>query len=276
MSALRSSTRAGFHAGPPGLCAAFSAACLASPAAVLAVLVAAFATLVPSYTWIAPGSRRRGAAARLRLLPLVCLCAMPGLAAEAPAKAATPPARTVLVLGDSISAAYGMSLEQGWVARLGERLSGAGLRFVNASISGDTSAGGLRRLPDLLAEHQPELVVIELGGNDGLRGHPTTALRDNLEAMAGMAMNAGAEVLILPMEIPPNYGPRYTRGFRAAFRDAAEASGAHLGPFLLDGIATDPTLMQSDGIHPTAEAQPLIADRLQDVVAGLLAGGAGG
>ena len=178
--------------------------------------------------------------------------------------------RTVLVLGDSISAAYGMALEEGWVARLGERLAAKGTRFVNASISGDTSAGGLRRLPALLAEHRPDLLVLELGGNDGLRGHPTSALRDNLTAMAELAIDAGAEVLILPMEIPPNYGPRYTSSFRAAFRDAASASGAHLGPFLLEGIATDPSLMQPDGIHPTVEAQPLIADRLEAILAGLL------
>lgn len=181
-------------------------------------------------------------------------------------------AARVVVLGDSISAAYGMALEQGWVSLLAERLSGAKAseHFVNASISGDTTAGGLRRLPALLESHRPEVLIVELGGNDGLRGYPTTKLRDNLTAMAELGRAAGARVLILPMEIPPNYGPRYTRAFRASFREAAEASGAELGPFLLDGIATNPELMQADGIHPTAAAQELIADLLEPVIGSLL------
>jgi acyl-CoA thioesterase-1 len=185
---------------------------------------------------------------------------------------ATPSRAPVLVLGDSISAAYGMDLEQGWVALVADRLQrgGNGPEIINASISGDTSAGGLRRLPALLAEHQPQLLVIELGGNDGLRGYPTGKLRDNLAAMARLGLDAGAEVLILPMEIPPNYGPRYTGAFRQAFRDAAEASGARLGPFILQDIATRTELMQADGIHPTQEAQPLIAERLVPVLASLL------
>ena len=195
--------------------------------------------------------------------------------AHSAAGTATPDPQTgqpVLVLGDSISAAYGMDLEEGWVALLAKRLQGDGgaPEVVNASISGDTSAGGLRRLPALLAEHEPRLLVIELGGNDGLRGYPTGKLRDNLVAMARLASEAGAQVLILPMEIPPNYGPRYTSAFRQAFRDAAAASGARLGPFILQDIATRPELMQDDGIHPTAEAQPLIADRLAPVLASLL------
>ena len=186
--------------------------------------------------------------------------------------AAARDAARVVVLGDSISAAYGMALEQGWVRILAERLSGenAPEDFVNASISGDTTAGGLRRLPALLESHRPEVLVVELGGNDGLRGYPTKKLRDNLTAMAKLGRAAGAKVLILPMEIPPNYGPRYTRAFRASFREAAEASGAALGPFLLDGIATNPDLMQADGIHPTAAAQGLIADLLEPVIGPLL------
>lgn len=170
-----------------------------------------------------------------------------------------------------------MALEQGWVAVLARRLADKGLdsRFINASISGDTSAGGLRRLPQLLDEHQPQLLIVELGGNDGLRGYPTATLRDNLAQMAALGHEAGARVLILPMEIPPNYGPRYTRAFREAFREAAEAAGATLGPFLLDDIATRSGLMQDDGIHPTVEAQPLIADRLQPIVEALLDSGAG-
>jgi acyl-CoA thioesterase-1 len=180
----------------------------------------------------------------------------------------------VLVLGDSISAAFGMSLEQGWVAELARRFDDAGSDrdFINASISGDTSAGGLRRLPALLDEHDPAVLLIELGGNDGLRGYPTDKLRDNLVRMAGLAQDRGAKVLILPMEIPPNFGPRYTAAFRAAFRDAAASSGAQLGPFILEDIATQTQLMQSDGIHPRVEAQALMAERIQPVLAELIAG----
>ncbi len=181
----------------------------------------------------------------------------------------------VLVLGDSISAAYGMSLEQGWVALMERRMRDEGtwadIEFINASISGDTSAGGLRRLPALLEEHAPQLLIIELGGNDGLRGYPTSKLRENLTRMAEIAAEASSRVLILPMEIPPNYGPRYTSAFREAFRQAATDTGGTLGPFMLENIATDPELMQDDGIHPTQAAQPLIVDRLQGVVEAALA-----
>lgn len=168
------------------------------------------------------------------------------------------------MLGDSISAAYGMSLEQGWVALLARQLAEQfpAIEVVNASISGDTSGGGLRRLPALLDEHAPRLVVLELGGNDGLRGYPTRTLRDNLVTMASLALERGARVLILPMEIPPNYGPRYTSAFRDSFREAAQTTGATLGPFLLENIATRPALMQEDGIHPTVAAQALIVDNL--------------
>lgn len=213
----------------------------------------------------AGGATPAGAA---RALVAMLLAGFLAIVVATPARAGA----SILVLGDSISAAYGMSLEQGWVALLEHRLAVDGFegRIINASISGDTSAGGLRRLPVLLEEYEPQLLVLELGGNDGLRGYPTTALRDNLTEMAELGIAAGALVLILPMEIPPNYGPRYTRSFRAAFREAAEASGARLGPFMLDGIATEISLMQDDGIHPTAAAQPLIADRLAPVVKSLL------
>lgn len=179
----------------------------------------------------------------------------------------------ILVVGDSISAAYGMSLEQGWAALLERQLRGRwpDARVINASISGDTSAGGARRLPKLLEEHAPDLVVIELGGNDGLRGYPTSKLEANLSFMAEAASAAGAQVLILPMEIPPNYGPRYTRSFRESYERAATDTGATLGPFLLDGIATEARLMQQDGIHPTVEAQPMITDIVQPVIETLLA-----
>ena len=140
---------------------------------------------------------------------------------------AAQPTRPILVLGDSISAAYGLSLEQGWVALLESRLENEDRPYhtVNASISGDTSAGGLRRLPALLASHEPDIVIIELGGNDGLRGYPITQLQDNLIEMVELSQNTGAETLILPMEIPPNLGKFYTDAFRASFVKAAEATG---------------------------------------------------
>lgn len=180
---------------------------------------------------------------------------------QAPTVSAAP---TVLVLGDSISAAYGMSLEQGWVALLEARLQEdyPGLRAVNASISGDTSAGGLRRLPQLIESHSPDLLILELGGNDGLRGYPTAQLEDNLRTMVAMATATGSRVLLLQMEIPPNYGPRYTRAFRETFTSAAQIDGANLGPFLMREVATNASLMQNDGIHPTAEAQPILLETL--------------
>lgn len=175
--------------------------------------------------------------------------------------AAAPRAQGVLVLGDSISAAFGMSLDQGWVALMARQLaeSHPDTPVVNASISGETTAGGLRRLPSLLQEHRPDVVVIELGGNDGLRGYPIPSLRDNLRQMVQLSQQAQAQVLLLPMEIPPNYGSRYTAAFRDSYRQVAESQGAVLGPFLLNGVATVDGMMQPDGIHPTVAAQPLMA-----------------
>ncbi|MEE4192644.1 MAG: arylesterase [Halieaceae bacterium] len=179
-------------------------------------------------------------------------------------QAAGSPAKTVLVMGDSISAAYGMSLDEGWVALLAGRLADShpDYQVVNASISGETSAGAAARLPALLEQHQPSVVIIELGGNDGLRGYPVNRLRDNLSAMAQQSQAAGAGVLILAMEIPPNYGTRYTKSFRESFTRVANDTGSQLSPFMLNGVATDPALMQDDGIHPTVEAQQLLLDNV--------------
>ena len=166
----------------------------------------------------------------------------------------------ILVLGDSISAAYGMSLEQGWVHLLSQQLAedDPPPEIINASISGETTSGGLRRLPDLLEQHTPGLVIIELGGNDALRGYPIKQLRANLENMVRLSMDSGAGVVLVAMEIPPNYGARYTEGFRESYTEVARNTGSTLAPFLLDGVATDPGLMQADGIHPSVEAQPII------------------
>jgi acyl-CoA thioesterase-1 len=176
------------------------------------------------------------------------------------------------VLGDSISAAYGMSLEQGWVAQLDARLQQRSpqYRVVNASISGETSVGGLQRLPALLLEHQPVVVIIELGGNDGLRGYPLKPFRENLTSMVTLAQQDGASVVLLPMEIPPNYGSRYTMGFRESYVQVASATNIVLAPFILEGIATDPTLMQADGIHPTVEAQPMLLAHILPTIVKIL------
>jgi acyl-CoA thioesterase-1 len=165
-----------------------------------------------------------------------------------------------LVLGDSISAAYGMSLEQGWVALMGRELSNThpDYTIVNASISGETTTGALQRLPALLEQHQPKFLVIELGGNDGLRGYPITTLRSNLFNMVAQGQDLDAQIILVPMEIPPNYGTRYTTGFRESFVVVANKTNSTLAPFLLADVAANPKLMQADGIHPTIEAQPLL------------------
>jgi acyl-CoA thioesterase-1 len=172
--------------------------------------------------------------------------------------------KQVLVLGDSISAAYGMDLEQGWVALLQQHLTANEDHWtvINASISGDTTGGGLQRLPDLLKRHTPDIVVIELGGNDGLRGFPITKLRENLTTLALSAQKTGASVLLLSMEIPPNFGRRYTTLFRDSYSIVAEQTNATIAPFILSNIALDADLMQRDGIHPTASAQSLLLENV--------------
>lgn len=175
-------------------------------------------------------------------------------------------AQGILIVGDSISAAFGLEIDQGWTALLEQRLEdqGADAKVINASVSGDTTAGGLARLPRLLEQHQPALVVIELGGNDGLRGMPPANMQQNLSAMVKQSQDAGAEVLLLGMRILPNYGVRYTQAFEQVFADVSEEYDVALMPFVLEGIAgeADQSLMQSDGIHPTAEAQPLLLDNV--------------
>jgi len=160
----------------------------------------------------------------------------------------------VLVVGDSLSAEYGIERGSGWVSRLGRRLAERAGQYtvVNASISGDTTSGGVARLPALLREHHPAVVVIELGGNDGLRGLPVRQMRANLEAMAAAARAAGARVLLVGMRIPPNYGAPYAEAFAAAFAQAARAQGTALLPFLLEGIDFGAEGFQPDRIHPLA------------------------
>ncbi|MCK7544589.1 arylesterase [Marinobacter bryozoorum] len=180
---------------------------------------------------------------------------MPGAAA----------ASTILVMGDSLSAAYGVETETAWVNLLRERLSEEDhdqWQVVNASISGETTDGGARRLPALLDRHQPDIVIIELGGNDGLRGFQPPVIRDNLSAMIEASREGGASVLLVGMQIPPNYGPRYTRMFADMFPDLSDQYNTGLVPFFLEGIYNGDGMMQDDGIHPTGEAQPLLLDNV--------------
>lgn len=186
---------------------------------------------------------------------------MLGLAAAAAGVGAAAPARRIVVLGDSLSAEYGLARGSGWVALLERKLADEKLAaaVINASISGDTTSGGRSRLPALLKAHRPSHVVIELGGNDALRGLPLAMTRDNLQAMARSAKAAGAKVMLVGMQVPPNYGARYTQDFAALFESVAKDEGAALVPFLLAGIADGPQaerLFQPDRIHPTAEAHP--------------------
>lgn len=171
-------------------------------------------------------------------------------------------AQSLLVVGDSISAAYGLDTRLGWVALLQQRLDEKGLSYqvVNASISGDTTAGGRSRLPALLEQHQPALVIIELGGNDGLRGLSLTAMQDNLAAMIAQAQAQGARVLLLGMRIPPNYGPRYSEGFYQVYQQLAAEQPVALVDFFLEGVGGVPGMIQNDGIHPTEAAQQQLLD----------------
>jgi len=182
----------------------------------------------------------------IRLL-LLCVCLAPGAAY----------ARTVLVVGDSLSAAYGIDTESGWVAQLQKRLNQQkpGYKVVNASISGDTTAGGLARLPQALIQHRPDVVILELGANDGLRGLPLEAMKKNLGAMIERARGAGARVLLVGIQLPPNYGQTYTQRFQRVYDELAAAQRVPLVPFLLDRVALEDGLMQADGVHPTAAAQ---------------------
>jgi len=181
-------------------------------------------------------------------------------------------AGTVLIVGDSISAGFGLDTSKGWGALLQQRLKKEGFddKVVNASISGDTSAGGLARLPAALAAHKPDVVVIELGGNDGLRGQPPAQLQQNLASMIEQSQASGAKVLLLGMQIPPNYGKRYVDAFAKVFNDVATAKKVPLVPFFLEGIGGNPALMQADGLHPAVGAQGKLLENVWPTLKPLL------
>jgi acyl-CoA thioesterase-1 len=205
---------------------------------------------------------------RLLLTRLLCLTA---LALPAPGRAGPP---VILVLGDSLSAGFGIAQADGWVSLLQGRLGERGLDYgvVNASISGETTAGGLTRLPQLVERHRPAVLVVALGANDGLRGLNLDVPRENLTRMVRIGRAAGARVLLVGIRLPPNYGAAYERAFQAVFNQVAEAEGVPLVPFLLAGVAEDWGLMQADGIHPTAAAQERILENVWPVLEPLLAG----
>jgi acyl-CoA thioesterase-1 len=199
------------------------------------------------------------------------------LAAAAQAQPATTAAvagqpHTVLVMGDSLSAAYGLEARQGWVALLADRIAAErpGWRVVNASISGETSAGGSARVVGEVLRTRPDVVVIALGANDALRGLPLAELRHNLARMIGASQHVGARVLLVGMRMPPNLGPEYTRGFERTYRDLADFFDIELLPFLLEPVASDRRNFMDDNLHPTAAAQPAIRDHVWPALAPLL------
>jgi acyl-CoA thioesterase-1 len=208
----------------------------------------------------------------LRVLFLACCLIGAPVFAQQPAAASNPAAAVLLVVGDSLSSGYGLPSGRSWVDLLQQRLLVEKLdyRVVNASISGETTLGGRNRFEALLRQHRPRVVVIELGANDGLRGQPVEAMRANLSAMVRAARKAGARVLVIGMQIPPNYGQDYTRKFHAAFTQVAQTERAALVPFLLDGFAEQRELFQSDGIHPNERAQRLMLDTVWDRLRPLL------
>jgi len=188
--------------------------------------------------------------------------------AEDSPSAGSSPLPKILIFGDSLSAAYGIGEDEGWVTLLAERLAqeDSELEVVNGSVSGETTTGGRARLPSLLERYNPAFVLIELGGNDGLRGLPLSLMRENLTDMIQLSQSSGATVMIAGMQIPPNYGPRYTEPFFAQYAELAEEFDLYLIPFLIDGIPQQPELMQADGIHPKAEAQSMILDNFWPVL----------
>lgn len=191
----------------------------------------------------------------IRSVLFICLLALSNLAS-----AGDSVKHTILVVGDSISAAYGIEPEQGWVSLLSSKIAQQknGYQVINASISGDLTNNGLNRLPNLLKKHQPTIVIIELGGNDGLRGVPLKVIQRNLNKLVEQSQASGARVLLAGMRIPPNYGVRYAEAFHQLYYKVAEENDIELVPFILDGVGGNGALMQSDGIHPTAQAQTII------------------
>lgn len=214
-----------------------------------------------------------GWAAGRRWLVLLAALVLTGSLLAAPVARAKGPAGPVLVLGDSLSAEHNIPKGSGWVSLLQQRLQrdpALGRAVVNASISGETSAGALTRLPDLLRRHRPSVLVIELGGNDALRGLAPAQLSANLERMVEQGQAAGARVLLLGIDVPPNYGPAYRKRLRDTYTDLSTRHGTGLVPFFLEGVALEEGMMQADGLHPTAAAQQRLLDNVWPALRPLL------
>ncbi|WP_235276155.1 arylesterase [Methylotenera sp. G11] len=192
---------------------------------------------------------------------IVSLCLISFVAWATPAFAANP---SILIYGDSLSAAYGIPQQQGWVALLKEKLhrENPGIDVINASISGETTSGGLTRLARTLAQNKPQTIIIELGANDGLRGLPVKNMRENLDAMIQLSKKSGARVLLVGMKIPPNYGRQYTQEFSQVYTALASRHNIPVVPFMLENIAVKPQLIQADGLHPNALGQPIILENI--------------
>ena len=178
--------------------------------------------------------------------------------------------KKLLILGDSISAGYGVDSNLQWTKILQEKIKNSVWQIVNASISGDTTGGGLSRVEVLVKKHKPSILLVELGGNDALRGYPTEKIKSNLKKIASIGNNQGAEILLMQIKIPPNYGRRYVNAFESIYKDLAKETGITYLPFMLDEIALNKDLMLPDGIHPNADAQPLIADILYSDLMGFI------
>lgn len=216
---------------------------------------------------------RRRMQAQVARWMLACLLALPVLAqAQAAPTVPSGEAKTVLVMGDSLSAGYGMAASEGWVSLLQQRLQreAPGWRVVNASISGETSAGGASRIVEAVVRERPDVVIIALGANDGLRGLPLADARRNLARMIGASQHVGAKVLLVGMRMPPNLGADYTRGFEENYRLLAKTFDTALLPFLLEPVATDRANFQDDNLHPTVAAQPKILDHVWPALRPLL------
>lgn len=216
---------------------------------------------------------------RLVIFCLVTLGGTLGPSGRLHAASAAEPAKdisggqpVILVVGDSLSAGYGIDINQGWVALLERRLKSQayGYRVVNASVSGETSAGARARLPRLFELHRPAILILEIGANDGLRGLPLQKTRENLAAMLDLATAKRAETLLIGMQIPPNYGAKYADGFQALFAEQARTRNLRWVPFFLDGVALDMNLMQADGLHPTAAAQPRLLENVWSALRAML------
>lgn len=194
---------------------------------------------------------------------VIVLC-LPGVVIAKP--------HTILVLGDSISAGYGLDIEQGWVALLQKKLVETKRHYsiINASISGETTAGGLARVNALLSTHQPSIVLLQLGANDGLRGLSPVQMKNNLTEIVHLSQNSGAKVILLAMKIPPNYGKRYVEQFYSAYPQLAQELSIQLVPFILEDVALNKDLMQVDGLHPNAKAQSILADKIEPYLFPLL------